>query len=57
MQDLAFPEDLRAFAPVRMEVLGASAARGGVPVRVSLLGRSGGSCKVFALRGARLAAV
>lgn len=50
-RELAFPEDLTAFAPVQMEVLGANDARGEVPDRVSLLGRDRASCKVFALRG------
>lgn len=51
VRELAFPENLTAFAPVQMEVLGASDARGEVPVRVSLLGRDRAGCKVFALRG------
>lgn len=57
IQNLIFPEDLTAFAPVLMEVLGSNETRGGVPARVSLLGQDRSSCKVFALRGKELAAV
>lgn len=51
MQNLAFPEDLSVFAPLRMEVLGPNDAKAGVPARVALLGKDLVSQKVFALRG------
>lgn len=50
-QDLVFPEDLSAFAPVQMEVLGPNDSRAGVPARVALLGKHLANYKVFALRG------
>lgn len=44
-----FPEDMTSFVPVRMEVMQASDARGGVPARVCLLGKDRVTYKVYAL--------
>lgn len=50
-QNLVFPEDLSAFAPVQMEVLGPNDSRAGVPARIALLGKDLANYKVFSLRG------
>ncbi|KAJ4424298.1 hypothetical protein N0V82_000998 [Gnomoniopsis sp. IMI 355080] len=50
-QDLVFPEDLSAFAPVQMEVLSPNDSKAGVPARIALLGKDLAHSKVFALRG------
>lgn len=44
--------DLSGFAPIRMEVMEANDARGGVPARICLLDKDGLSYKVFALLAA-----
>lgn len=53
MQDLVFPGDLSAFAPVQMEVLSPNDFRAGVPARVALLGKGSVEYRVFALREAK----
>lgn len=47
---MEFPDDMASFLPVRMEVMEASDARGGVPARVCLLGKDGITYKVYSLR-------
>lgn len=49
-----FPEDIASFVPVRMEVMQASDARGGVPARVCLLGKDGVTYKVYSLPEAQM---
>lgn len=46
---MEFTEDMASFQPVRMEVMEASDARGGVPARVCLLGKDEVTYKVFSL--------
>lgn len=46
---MEFKSDLSGFVPVRMEILQANDSRGGVPVRVCLLGKDEVTYKVFAL--------
>lgn len=46
---LELPEDMAAFVPVRMEVMEASNARGGVPARVCLLGKDEVAYRVYSL--------
>lgn len=46
---MEFPEDVASFVPVRMEVMEASDARGGVPARVCLLGKDEVTYKVYSL--------
>lgn len=46
---MEFTEDMASFVPVRMEVMEASDARGGVPARVCLLGKDEVTYKVFSL--------
>lgn len=46
---MEFPEDAASFVPVRMEVMEASDARGGVPARVCLLGKDEVTYKVYSL--------
>lgn len=48
---MEFPEDVASFMPVRMEVMEASDARGGVPARVCLLGKDEVTYKVYSLPG------
>lgn len=49
VQVMEFPEDVASFVPVRMEVMEASDARGGVPARVCLLGKDEVTYKVYSL--------
>lgn len=46
---MEFTEDMASFVPVRMEVMEASDARGGVPARVCLLGKDEVTYKVLSL--------
>lgn len=54
VREVEFPEDVASFVPVRMEVMQASDARGGVPARVCLLGKNGVTYKVFSLPEAHI---
>lgn len=50
MRAMEFPEDTASsFVPVRMEVMEASDARGGVPARICVLGKDEVTYKVFSL--------
>ncbi|POS76498.1 hypothetical protein DHEL01_v205107 [Diaporthe helianthi] len=54
VREMEFPQDIGPFVPIRMEVMQASDARGGVPARVCLLGKDGVTYKVFSLPEARI---